>query len=471
MSRTAVIPFFNALTPAARKALQKLSGRLSVLERLDSAAFRARAKAVFGKPLRPDQVVDTIIQRVREKGDAALLELTRKIDGAELTARTMRVTTQELNAAYRATDPRVRKALELASRRIADYQRRLMPADVSSKPAKGGPAGVKTGLLWSPLRRAGLYVPAGTAPLFSSVPMLAVPAQVAGVKDLAVASPCGKDGRINDGILCACEILGVKEIYKLGGAQAIAAFAYGTKSIRATDKIAGPGNLFVMLAKRAVFGHVDVDGLFGPSEVLVIADGSARADYVAADLLAQAEHDPLASCVLLTDSAKLAAAVQGELAKQLATLPRRDFAAPALRDWGLILVTRNLDEAVTIANDLAPEHLEILTRTPRKWVKKLTTAGALFVGPHATEPLGDYIAGPSHTLPTGGTARAFSGVSVYTFLRRTSVIEADAAGLRALAPAIEALAEAEQLEAHRRAVALRGFETGGVKKSGAKKKS
>jgi len=455
MPNSTVIPLLRSTSPKAQSALRKLNGRLSVLERLDSAAFRARAKAVFGKPLRPDQVVDTIIQRVRAEGDAALLDLTKKIDGAKLTAKTLRVTPKELNDAYKNTDTKVRKALELASRRIADYQQRLMPADVPSRPAKGGPSGVKTGMVWSPVQRAGLYVPAGTAPLFSSVPMLAVPAQVAGVRDLVVTTPCNKEGRVNDGILCACQILGVKEVFKLGGAQAIAALAYGTDTIRPADKIAGPGNLFVMLAKRAVFGHVDVDGLFGPSEVLVIADDSARPDFVAADLLAQAEHDTLASCVLLTDSLQLALGVQAELQKQLATLPRKDFAAPALRDWGLLLVTKNMDEAVQRANELAPEHLEVLTRKPQSYIKKLTTAGAIFVGPYATEPLGDYVAGPSHTLPTGGTARAFSGVSVYTFLRRTSVIESDAAGLRALTSDIEALAAAEGLEAHRRAVAIR----------------
>ena len=264
-----------------------------------------------------------------------------------------------------------------------------------------------------------------------------------------------RDGAISDGVLCACEILGLKEIYRLGGAQAIAALAFGTASIPAVDKIVGPGNLFVMLAKRAVFGRVDIDMLAGPSEVLIIADASAPAEYVAADLLAQAEHDRLAACILLTDSPALAKAVAIELERQLTDLPRKETAAAALRDWGLLLVTPDLSAAIRLANQLAPEHLEVMTRQPRAVAAKLTTAGAIFIGAHAPESLGDYVAGPSHTLPTGGTARAFSGLSVYTFLRRTSWIEATPGGLAELAEPILVLAGNEGLEAHRRAVALR----------------
>ncbi|MCY3023501.1 MAG: histidinol dehydrogenase, partial [Planctomycetota bacterium] len=377
------------------------------------------------------------------------------IDGASLTRQTLRVSDAERRAAFRKTDPRVRKALELSAARIADYQRRLMPAPVVPVAARGGPAGVRSGLLWTPLQRVGLYIPAGTAPLFSSVPMLAVPAQVAGVRDIALATPCDRRGAVNNGILCACEILGLREIYKLGGVQAIAALAFGTQTVPRVDKIAGPGNLFVMLAKRLVFGHVDIDMLAGPSEVLIIADDAASPGYVAADMLAQAEHDVLASCVLVTTSRILAQRVVAELRRQLANLPRRVIAAAALRDWGLILVTRSLGQATALANRLAPEHLEIMTRRPRALVPRLTTAGAIFVGAQATEPLGDYMAGPSHALPTGGTARAFSGVSVYTFLRRTSVIEADAPGMAKLAAPTASLAAAEGLEAHRRAVAIR----------------
>ena len=452
---SAVIPIVRAGTPTAARQMAKLSGRLSAMERLDSAEYRARVKQVFGKVLTPEQVVARILEAVRNDGDAALISYTHKIDGVKLSPKTLRVSDAERRAGFQRTAPAVRAALELAAERIADYQTRLLPSDIPAKAAKGGPAGVKSGLRWSPLNRIGAYIPGGTAAYPSSVLMNIVPALVAGVKEVAAITPCGRDGAVSDGVLCACEILGVKEIYRLGGAQAIGALAYGTNSIAPVDKIVGPGNLFVMLAKRAVFGHVDIDMLAGPSEVLVIADSSANAEYVAADLLAQAEHDGLASCVLLTDSLMLANAVASELRAQLRDLPRQSIAAAALKNWGLIVVTKNIEQAVALSNQLAPEHLELLTRLPRSLIPKLNSAGAIFVGPYATEPLGDYIAGPSHTLPTGATARAFSGLSVFTFLRRTSIIEADKAGLGALAEPIAVLAAAEGLEAHRRAVIRR----------------
>ncbi|MEI6233388.1 MAG: histidinol dehydrogenase [Planctomycetota bacterium] len=443
-------------TPAAKRAVAKLFGRLAAMEHLDSAPYRARVKALFGKVLAPEAVVARILNDVRDQGDAALIHYAQKIDGVPLTPKTLRVSDAERIAAAKSVSPKLRAALELAAERIADYQRRLMPADIAPRAAKHGPAGVKSGLAWSPLRRTGVYVPGGTAAYPSSVLMNAIPAQVAGVKEIAIASPCGKDGMLSAGVLCACEILGITEIYRLGGAQAIGALAFGTKSVKSVEKIVGPGNLFVMLAKRAVFGHVDIDMLAGPSEVLIIADTSARADFIAADLLAQAEHDALASCVLVTDCAELAKAVEAELKKQLETLPRKQIAEAALRDWGLIVVTPNLEASIELANDLAPEHLEVLTENAAAVATKLHTAGAIFIGPYATEPLGDYMAGPSHTLPTGGTARAFSGLSVYSFLRRTSLIEADAKGLKALSEAIATLADAEGLEAHKRAVLIRG---------------
>lgn len=439
-------------TADAQKALKKLKSRLSAFEQLDHASFRERAKKVFGRALTPSEVVTEILATVRKNKDKALFDYAERIDGIKLNRGTLKVTPAERKAGYKKTPKNVRAALELSAARIADYQTRLLPADIPSEPAKNGPPGIRTGLRWSPLTRVGLYVPGGTAAYPSTVLMTAVPALVAGVRELAVCTPCGRNGEVNQTLLCACEILGLKEVYKLGGAQAIGAMAYGTETIRPVDKIAGPGNLFVMLAKRAVFGHVDIDGLFGPSEVLVIADSSANPRFIAADLLAQAEHDVLASCMLVTDSSKIADAVQAELARQLESLPRKEIAAAALKEWGLIVQVPNLQQAVTVANSLAPEHLELMVRNPAPLIPQLTSAGAIFVGGHATEPLGDYIAGPSHTLPTGGTARAFSGLSVYTFMRRTSIIEADADGLYALAPAISALADAEGLEAHKRAV-------------------
>jgi histidinol dehydrogenase len=446
----------HAGTPAARRMIARLRDRLSALERLDSAAYRARVRRLFGVVLPPEQVVARILTAVRARGDRALLDFARRIDGVKLTRGKLRVSDAERRAGYRRTPRELRMALAQAAGRIAEYQARLLPADVPLRASRHGPPGVKTGLAWSPLRRVGVYVPGGTAAYPSSVLMNVIPAQVAGVREIAVATPCGRRGELSDGVLCACEILKVRELYRVGGAQAIAALAFGTESIPAVEKIVGPGNLFVMLAKRAAFGQVDVDMLAGPSEVLVLADKTARADWIAADLLAQAEHDPLASCILVTDSAPLARAVRSELGRQLALLPRAEIAAAALRDWGVALVTRDLDEAVALANALAPEHLEVQTRNPARRARELTCAGALFLGPYAVESLGDYVAGPSHTLPTGGTARAFSGVSVHTFLRRTSLLSADAAGLAALAEVTETLARAEGLEAHRRSVAARG---------------
>ena len=419
-----VIPIVKSGTPAATRELNKLSGRLAAMERLDTAEYRRRVKQVFGNVLNPDAVVARILNDVREKGDAALIAYSARFDRVKLTSKTLRVSDAERRAAYQRTPHAVREALELAAERIAEYQKRLMPADVNAKPHFDGPKGVQCGMKWSPLRRIGAYIPGGTAAYPSSVLMNIVPAQVAGVNEIAVMTPCGADGAVSDGVLCACESLRVSEIYRVGGAQAIGAFAFGTKTIAPADKIVGPGNLFVMLAKRAVFGHVDIDMLAGPSEVLVIADDSANPEYIAADLLAQAEHDGLASCVLLTDSMKLAEAVSKELAAQLSDLPRAPIATAALKNWGLAVVTKSLAEAAKLANQLAPEHLEIMTRSPHALAKEITSAGAIFIGQYATEPLGDYIAGPSHTLPTGATAKAFSGLSVFTFLRRTSIIEA-----------------------------------------------
>ncbi|MCZ7644109.1 MAG: histidinol dehydrogenase [Planctomycetota bacterium] len=440
-------------TPAAERALARLDGRLAAMERLDSAAYRARVKRLFGKVLSPEAVVARILADVRSRGDAAVKQYAKRIDGVNLTPKLLKVTAAERKAAYRRAPAELRAALKEAARRIEAYQRRLLPKDL----APAGAGGVTTGLMWSPLRRAGIYVPGGTAAYPSSVLMNVIPAQVAGVKEIALATPCAPDGRLSDGVLCACELLGVTEIYRLGGAQAIGALAYGTRSIPRVDKLVGPGNLFVLLAKRAVFGQVDIDMLAGPSEVLVLAEAAAspRADWIAADLLAQAEHDPLCSCVLVCDSLLLAEAVRAEAGKQLAALPRRELAGAALRDWGLAVVTRGQGESVEVANRFAPEHLELFVKRPKAFASKLTNAGAIFLTPHATEPLGDYLAGPSHTLPTGGTARAFSGVSVYTFLRRTSLIGAGAQGLESVSGALETLAEAEGLEAHRRAVAIR----------------
>jgi len=450
-----VLPLYRAGTPAARKALARLTGRLAAMEQLDTAEYRSRVRKLFGRYLSPEDVVRRILTDVQKKGDSALWRYAKRIDGLKIPLDRLRVTDAERRAAYQRTPDELRDALRLAAQRIAEYQRWLMPANLKPKASSSGTAGVKCGLAWYALQRAGVYVPGGTAAYPSSVLMNVVPAQVAGVEEIAVATPCGPKGELSDGVLCACEILGINEIYRMGGAQAIAALAFGTERVPKVQKIVGPGNLFVMLAKRAVFGHVDIDMLAGPSEVLIIADDTARPDWVAADLLAQAEHDPLAACILVTTSNDLARAVQQETRRQLKELPRRDAAKQALCDWGAVLLARSLEEAIALANELAPEHLEVHIRKPEAVAEKLTCAGALFLGPHAVESLGDYVAGPSHTLPTGGTAAAFSGVSVHTFLRRSSVLTANAQGLQDLAEATETLAAAEGLEAHRRAVEIR----------------
>lgn len=457
---TRILNVLKADGAAAKRKLAALRGRVEEQERRTAAdpKYRRRVKAVFGKPLAPRQVVERILEEVRRRGDAALLEYVRGFDGAKLKASELRVSAAERRSAFRRTPRKLRRALAQAAERIFDYQKRLLPKDVPLRPARvGGAPGLRCGLSRHPLRRVGIYVPGGTAAYPSSVLMNVIPAQAAGVAEIAVVSPCDAAGRLGDAVLCACEIVGVGELYRLGGAPAVAALAFGTRTVAAVDKIAGPGNLFVTLAKQAVFGRVDIDMPAGPSELLILSDGKsgARPAWLAADLLAQAEHDPLAASILLTTSRREAEAVADELGEQLQDLPRRETAAAALRNRGLLAWAPKIEPLKKLAGDLAPEHLEVLTRDPEKTARDIHTAGALFLGPYAAESLGDYLAGPSHTLPTGGAARAFSGVSVHTFLRRSSVTACNAAGLRALSAATQVIAEAEGLEAHRRAVAVR----------------
>jgi histidinol dehydrogenase len=306
----------------------------------------------------------------------------------------------------------------------------------------------------TPLERVGVYVPGGRAAYPSTVLMTVVPARVAGVDEVVAVSPAGPDGHPQI-ILAACHVAGVDALYRVGGAQAVAALAYGTKTVARVDKVVGPGNVFVATAKRLCYGQIDIDSIAGPSEVLVIADGSADAALVAADMLAQAEHDPLAASVCLTPDARLAARVVAALEQQLADLPRRAIAARSLRAYGAVIVTRSLADAVALANRIAPEHLELLVRDARAWVAKLRHVGAIFVGPYAPEAFGDYLAGPSHVLPTGGTARWASPLGVADFTKRTTVIEAEPRTLAALGPAVARLAALEGLDAHGRAVTRR----------------
>ena len=311
------------------------------------------------------------------------------------------------------------------------------------------------GQLIRPLQRVGLYVPGGTAAYPSSVLMNAIPAQVAGVEEIAMVTPPGKDGKINPGVLVAAQELGVTEIYKVGGAQAIAALTYGTETIKPVDKIVGPGNIYVALAKREVFGLVDIDMVAGPSEIVVLADETANAAYVAADLLSQAEHDAMASSVLVTPSRTLAEAVQQEVEQQLVVLPRREIAEKSIRDHGAICVVDSLEQAIDVVNRLAPEHLEVMVEDPMEYVGKLKNAGAIFLGAYSSEPVGDYFAGPNHVLPTNGTARFSSPLNVDDFLKKTSLISYSRQDLLANGKKIVALARQEGLEAHARAIQIR----------------
>ncbi len=405
---------------------------------------------VFGERLTPEQAVQRILQDVRQGGDKALREWSRQLDDYALPS--FRVPVEKLKEALRTLAPQVRQALEMAAERIESFYRRQPLISWMTQDLGG-----VLGQIVRPIRRIGLYVPGGTAPLPSTLLMTAIPARVAGVQEIAITVPPQRGtGQVSAVTLAAAALVGVEEVYALGGAQAIAALAFGTESIAAVDKIFGPGNLFVTLAKRQVFGVVGIDGLAGPTETMVIADEEARPDWVAADLLAQAEHDVLASAILLTPSVSLAQAVQAEVAHQLESLPRAEIAAQALEHQSGIVLTRDLDQALEIANAYGAEHLCLAVRHPWEWVGKVTAAGGLFLGEYSFEVLGDYIAGPSHVMPTGGTARFASPLNLMDFVRLISIVALEEKTARELAPLAAQLARAEGLEAHARAADRRG---------------
>ncbi len=441
----------KAGSPAARKALARIRGRLESAARKMNAAARKVSKRAFGRPLAPEDAVRKIIADVRARGDAALIRYERLFDGCRLTPRKLRVSASELRRARKGLYLDIRHALLEAAHRIRVYQEHVaLPESVLMR----GP-GEELGLRVVPLRRVGLYVPGGTAAYPSSVLMNAIPAQAAGVEEIVVSSPPDAAGEVNPLVLAACAELGISEVWKLGGAQAIAAMAYGTKTLAPVDKIAGPGNLFVTLAKNMVYGQVDLDMPAGPSEVCVVADSSAKPAEIAADLLSQAEHDPLASCVLVTDSRRLAGATVKEVKRQLAELPRAKTAAAAVKNWGLVLVVSRIEKAAEVVNELAPEHLEVICRKPARVVDRVRAAGTVFIGRFSPEPIGDYVAGPSHTLPTGGAARVFSGLSAASFCRTMATVQLSRAAFKRLAPSAVTLARAEGLEAHARSVEAR----------------
>ena len=394
--------------------------------------------------------VAALIADVRARGDAALVEYAARFDGRRVEAAGLRVTAAELERAAGAAPPAALAALELAAARIEDFHRRQLPADVDYTDA----AGIELGWRWTAIAAIGIYVPGGTAAYPSSVLMAAVPARVAGVGRIAMVTPM-PEGAPHPLVAAAARLAGVDEVYGLGGAHAIAALAYGSEAIAAVDKIVGPGNVYVAEAKRQVFGAVGIDALAGPSEVVIVADAANEAEWIAADLVAQAEHDARAQAIAITEDRDLAARIEAAVAAQLEALPR---AAIARRSWeanGAVIVVGSLDQAAALCDRIAPEHLGLAVADPRGFAAKVRNAGAIFLGRHAPEALGDYVAGPSHVLPTAGAARYASGLSVFDFLKRTTMIGCDAAGLAEIGPAAVALAKAEGLEGHARSVSLR----------------
>ncbi|MET4634932.1 MULTISPECIES: histidinol dehydrogenase [Kaistia] len=416
--------------------------------------FETRFRALLAAKREVSEDVDAtvrgILADVRARGDAAVLDYTARFDRLELTADALRVSEAEFEAADKRVDDRTRAALVLARDRIQSHHARQKPVDDRYTDALG----VELGSRWTAIEAVGLYVPGGTASYPSSVLMNAVPAKVAGVDRLVMVVPT-PDGVINPLVLVAARLAGVDELYRIGGAQAVAALAYGTDTIQPVYKIVGPGNAYVAAAKRQVFGTVGIDMIAGPSEVLVIADGDNDPDWIAADLLAQAEHDTAAQSILMTDDPKLADAVELAVERQLKTLPRGETAAASWRDFGAVIVVASLDDAVPLSDRMAPEHLEIAVADPEPLVRKVRNAGAIFVGRTTPEVIGDYVGGSNHVLPTARSARFSSGLSVLDFMKRTSILRTGPEQLRVLGPAAIALAEAEGLGAHARSVAIR----------------
>jgi histidinol dehydrogenase len=413
-----------------------------------SPALLERIENTFGERLSPEQAVAHIIADVRARGDDAVLDWTRKLDRVDL--KTVAVSQDEIDAAYAETPIVVREAIELAAMRVRAFHEKQKPKswlDWTGQSALGQKI--------SPLARVGIYVPGGTAPLPSSLIMSAVPASVAGVSEIIVATPPSREGHIAPAILAAAKIVGVTRVFAMGGAQGIAALAFGTPTVARVDKIVGAGGIFTTIAKRQVFGVVGIDGLYGPTETLLIADDSANPDWCAADMLAQAEHDVLATSLLITPSRQFADAVANEIEKQMAMLARRDIIAKSLDAQGAIIVVENLDEAMNLGNAFAPEHLCLLVREPWNWVGKVENAGGVFVGEWTNEALGDYVIGPSHVMPTAGTARFSSPLNVNDFVKITSVFSVSAREAHELGERAATLAEAEGLTGHAAAIRRR----------------
>ncbi len=442
-------------TTDAQSAIARLRAKLAPSGNIVSEAGRQKTRAVFGEPLTPAQVVERICSDVRREGLDAVLRYTAKLDGAELTAESLRVSAHELAAAHKNADSEFLKTVRRIRENILRFQSAILHRDVEV----AGPNGSRLRQRYVPLERVGICVPGGAAAYPSTVLMTAVPAQAAGVKEIVVVSPPTPNGAYNQGVLATCHELGIREMYRIGGAQAVAALAYGIEELSGgplvkVGKIVGPGNQFVALAKRLVFGDVDIDSIAGPSEIVVIADETTRADFAAADLIAQAEHSP-GSSVLITWSERTINGVVAELEKQLQQAERGDLARQSLEAFGALVLVSGRDEAADLANLFATEHLHIACAEPEKLLSRIRNAGAVFLGPFSPVALGDYVAGPSHVLPTGATARFASGLSSNDFLRSHSVIQFTHEGLNAVAEDAMRMAECEGLMAHRASVAVR----------------
>lgn len=398
-----------------------------------------------------EERVKEILETVKKNGDSAILDYTERFDGVRLTPETLRVTREEIDRAYEEVDPSLLAVIRKSLVNIRSYHEKQKKYSWFDSTENGTILGQKI----TPLQTVGVYVPGGKAVYPSSVLMNVVPAKVAGVQKIVMTTPPGRDGRIPASTLVAAHEAGTDEIYKVGGAQAIAALAYGTKTIPKADKITGPGNIYVALAKRAVYGHVSIDSVAGPSEILVLADETANPRYVAADLLSQAEHDEMASAILVTTSEVLAEAVQKEIEGFLQTLSRSEIIRKSLEQYGFILLADQLSDAIDAVNEIASEHLEIVTKNPFEVMTKIQNAGAIFVGKYSSEPLGDYFAGPNHVLPTNGTAKFFSALSVDDFIKKSSIVYYSKEALAPIQKDIVAFAEAEQLTAHANSIRVR----------------
>ena len=398
-----------------------------------------------------EAAVDDILKKVRAEGDSAVFAYTKEFDKVEITADTVRVTEDEIREAYDAVDPSLVEVIRKALVNIRSYHEKQKQNSWFSSTEDGTMLGQKV----TPLKRVGVYVPGGKAVYPSSVLMNIVPAKVAGVDQIIMTTPPGKDGKVCPTTLVAAKEAGADEVYKVGGAQAVGALAYGTESIPKVDKIVGPGNIFVALAKKAVYGYVSIDSIAGPSEILVLADETANPRYVAADLLSQAEHDELASAILITTSRELAEKVSSEVEEFVKVLSRKEIIQKSLDNFGYILIAEDMDEAVEAANEIASEHMEIVTRNPFEIMMKVRNAGAIFIGEYSSEPLGDYFAGPNHVLPTNGTAKFFSPLSVDGFIKKSSIVYYSREALGKIHKDIEQFAKAEQLTAHANSVAVR----------------